>query len=553
MSKNKTILLTKTLIKNGDGLSLKGNSTLAKVPIIATFAILLPAIMIGISVLVRSLINALQLVGQEGIILSWGISINSAMVFLFGIFYIISTYYFSSDVESLLPLPLKPRQIVGAKFLVVTIYEYLTTAVIYIPIWLTYGIVMGSGFLYYLYGLLVYIFLPITPLAAASLIVMIIMRFTNLSKYKDMVKVIGAMIGIFLGLGINILVQSTSGSMNQEQIIDLIQKGENSLLGLTTGIFPTTRWGAEAMISSVNLSGLINILIYIGFSILVYIVILWLSELIYLRGVVGMSETSSSRKKNGSVKLDEKAEQNSVVTTYTLVELKLLFRTPIYFVNCVMINFLLPVFLFIPFIFQQESQGALQEIIPRINSPEASGIVLMVFFSIAFFLGGTNGVTSTSISREGQELFIKKYLPVSYRQQLTAKVLSGFILGLFGVLMLVLSAMFLLKLPLATALIIMLTAWLPILLTSITGLLVDLYNPKLNWDSEQKAVKQNINVLYNMLIGLILLGPLWLLLPLSSNLVLVIGILVLVYGLLCFVLLKALFTLGVRQFVRLEG
>lgn len=361
------------------------------------------------------------------------------------------------------------------------------------------------------------------------------------------------MIGIFLGLGINILVQSTSGSMNQEQIIDLIQKGENSLLGLTTGIFPTTRWGAEAMISSVNLSGLINILIYIGFSILVYIVILWLSELIYLRGVVGMSETSSSRKKNGSVKLDEKAEQNSVVTTYTLVELKLLFRTPIYFVNCVMINFLLPVFLFIPFIFQQESQGALQEIIPRINSPEASGIVLMAFFSIAFFLGGTNGVTSTSISREGQELFIKKYLPVSYRQQLTAKVLSGFILGLFGVLMLVLSAMFLLKLPLATALIIMLTAWLPILLTSITGLLVDLYNPKLNWDSEQKAVKQNINVLYNMLIGLILLGPLWLLLPLSSNLVLVIGILVLVYGLLCFVLLKALFTLGVRQFVRLEG
>src|SRR5690554_2892230 len=169
MSKNKTILLTKTLIKNGDGLSLKGNSTLAKVPIIATFAILLPAIMIGISALVRSLINALQLVGQEGIILSWGISINSAMVFLFGIFYIISTYYFSSDVESLLPLPLKPRQIVGAKFLVVTIYEYLTTAVIYIPIWLTYGIVMGSGFLYYLYGLLVYIFLPITPLAAASL------------------------------------------------------------------------------------------------------------------------------------------------------------------------------------------------------------------------------------------------------------------------------------------------------------------------------------------------------------------------------------------------
>ncbi len=553
MKKNKTILLAKTLIKNGDGLNLKGSSTFAKVAVIATFAILLPIIMLGISALVRSLISTLQPVGQEGIILSWGISINSAMVFVFGIFYIISTFYFSSDVESLLPLPLKPRQIVGAKFLVVTIYEYLTTAVIYLPIWLTYGIVTGSGFLYYLYGLIVYMLLPITPLAAASLLVMVIMRFTNLSKHKDMVKVIGAMLGVFLGVGINIVAQRFGESMSQEQIIDLIQKGENSLLGMTSGIFPTTLWGAEAMISFGELSGLLNILLYIGFSIFIYVLILWLGELIYLRGVVGMSETNSSRKKSDSMNLDEKAEQNSVVIAYTLVELKLLFRTPIYFVNCVMINFLWPVFLILPFLIEPESQSIFQEITPMVNDPKSIGIILMVSFSIAFFLGGTNGTTSTSISREGQELFIKKYLPVSYRQQLTAKVLSGFILGVIGVLMLVLSAMFFLKLSIWTSLIILLTAWLPILLTSITGLMIDLYNPKLDWDSEQKAVKQNVNVLYNMLIGLIFAGLTWILLPISSNLVLTVGILVVVYGLLCFILMKALFTQGVRQFCRLEG
>ena len=409
MKKNKTILLAKTLIKNGDGINLKGSSTFAKVAVIASFAILLPIIMLGISALIRSLINALQPVGQEGVILGWGISIISAMVFVFGIFYIISTFYFSSDVESLLPLPLKPRQIVGAKFLVVTIYEYLTTAVIYLPIWLTYGIVTGSGFLYYLYGLIVYMLLPITPLAAASLLVMIIMRFTNLSKHKDMVKVIGAMLGILLGVGINIVMQRFGESMNQEQIIGLIQKGENSLLGMTSGIFPTTLWGAEAMISSRELSGLLNILLFIGFSILIYIVILWFGELIYLRGVVGMSETNSSRKKNGPMKLDEKAEQNSVVSAYTLVELKLLFRTPIYFVNCVLINFLWPVFLMLPFVLEPESQSMFQEMIPIINDSKTIGIILLVSLSISFFLGGVNGTTSTSISREGQELFIKKY------------------------------------------------------------------------------------------------------------------------------------------------
>ena len=32
------------------------------------------------------------------------------------------------------------------------------------------------------------------------------------------------------------------------------------------------------------------------------------------------------------------------------------------------------------------------------------------------------------------------------------------------------------------------------------GLMLDIVNPKLNWDSEQKAVKQNMNVMYNALV-----------------------------------------------------
>ncbi|HCS73255.1 MAG TPA: hypothetical protein DIW17_05185 [Clostridiales bacterium] len=340
--------------------------------------------------------------------------------------------------------------------------------------------------------------------------------------------------------------------MTQEQIADLMQKGENSLAGLASGIFPTTRWGAEAMISFGELSGLFNILIYIGFSILVYMVLLWLGELLYLRGVVGMSETGSSRKKNSSFMLEKEVEQSSVVSSYFLVELKLLFRTPIYFVNCVMINFLWPIFLLLPFVIEQESRSMLQKIIPMVNNPDIVGTILIASFSLAFFLGGTNGTASTSISREGQELYIKKYLPVSYRQQLTAKVLSGFVLGVSGIIVFVACAVFLLKLSLWTAFLIILTAWLPILLTSLTGLLIDLYNPKLNWDNEQKAVKQNVNLLYNMLIGLLFAGVTWILLPFSSNLILTVIILLAVYGLLCVLLVKALFTLGVNQFGQLE-
>ena len=181
--KNKTLLLARTLIKNGEGLNLKGSSTFTKIAILIVFAILIPSFMFGIAFVVTGLLTVLKSMGQEGVILSWGIAINSTIVFVFGIFYVISTFYFSSDVEMLLPLPLKPRQIVAAKFLVVTIYEYFTTAIFFLPIWITYGVYMKCSPMFYLYGLIVFLLLPVTPLSIASVIIMIIMRFTNLSRY----------------------------------------------------------------------------------------------------------------------------------------------------------------------------------------------------------------------------------------------------------------------------------------------------------------------------------------------------------------------------------
>ena len=195
--KNKTLLLARTLIKNGEGLNLKGSSTFTKIAILIVFAILIPSFMFGIAFVVTGLLTVLKSMGQEGVILSWGIAINSTIVFVFGIFYVISTFYFSSDVEMLLPLPLKPRQIVAAKFLVVTIYEYFTTAIFFLPIWITYGVYMKCSPMFYLYGLIVFLLLPVTPLSIASVIIMIIMRFTNLSRYKDTVRMLGGMIGIF--------------------------------------------------------------------------------------------------------------------------------------------------------------------------------------------------------------------------------------------------------------------------------------------------------------------------------------------------------------------
>lgn len=133
-----------------------------------------------------------------------------------------------------------------------------------------------------------------------------------------------------------------------------------------------------------------------------------------------------------------------------------------------------------------------------------------------------------------------------------AKILPGFILGYVSVLIMVLLAVFMFKMPIWLGLLILLVGWLPVLFTCLTGLLIDVYNPKLDWDSEQKAVKQNVNVLYNMLAGIIPGVLTIILVTFLPSLPTILIVLTALYGLLCYIIAKLLFTQGVKQLIRLE-
>ncbi len=49
-------------------------------------------------------------------IIAMGLAIASIWVFLMSITNILTVFYYSNDIEMLLPLPLKPAQIISAKF-----------------------------------------------------------------------------------------------------------------------------------------------------------------------------------------------------------------------------------------------------------------------------------------------------------------------------------------------------------------------------------------------------------------------------------------------------
>lgn len=557
---NNYIVLTKILLKNSlssfETGKLKGkiNSKLKNAALMIIIAVSMLPIVAGIAALVWNSYGVFKSIGQEGLILGSGLLSVGMIVLFFGIFYIMNVFYFSKDVESLLPLPFRPSTIMAAKFSVTLIYEYLTELIVLAPILVTFGLVSKAGIVYYLYAVLAFLTLPVIPLVYSGILNMILMRITNISKNKDQFRIIGGILGMFAAIFINMKMQSLfSNASNPEQLKNMLLNGDNSLINMMTGIFPTNKFLTLALINSDKLTGLINILLYLAISVLLVSLFLSLGESMYFKGLLGISDSTSKRKKLTSEQFNKSVVKSSVVRSYTLKELKLLFRTPVYFINCVMMNFLWPIILLIPLFTKSEGVNPIYELQSLIKSGTYEGLILVIAFAAVLFASGTNGVTATAISREGTNVFINKYIPISYTEQIMGKVMAGVLLGICALLSMLIMAAVIFAIPLYMIVLVAIIGLLGVFFTSFIGILIDLNYPKLYWDNEQKAVKQNMNVVVSIIISMIVAAVV--IAPTAIfklNVWMAFGGVLLVFGLANAVLYGLIKSVGVSLFEKLE-
>lgn len=556
---NRYFVLTKVMLKNFNLLFFKpdkiGRKQIKEILLsVLVIAAMIPT-MVGIAMMIYTGYGMLSQLQQEGLILGISLSMVSMATLFFSIFYVMSVFYFSKDIESLLPLPLKPSEILAAKFTVTLIYEYITESILLLPVLIGYGVAGKLAASYYLYSAVVFLTLPIMPLVYASILSMVIMRFTNIAKNKDRFKVVGGVIAMFAAIGINMYIQKLAGSnLTSEELERILAQGDNSLVNIINGIFFNNRFALAALINSSELKGLVNIVIFVLIAALSTALFLNLGESLYFKGVIGISQIASKRTKYSDRDLSRLVKERSALMAYTIKELKLLIRTPVYFMNCVLLNFLWPVFLLIPFFAQPDEMSQLKELSVFLGSGPEGGIFLAVAFAVSTFLAATNGITSSAISREGSNVYVCKYLPVDYKIQIMSKVLSGISMGTVAVFMMVISAVIIIGPPLYLILLTALMGLLGVIFSSFTGILIDLNFPKLVWDNEQKAVKQNFNVVINLLLSIAASCiPVFVVTMLKFTLWTVFISLAALFGVLDTLLYIILSTTGVKLLSKIEG
>ena len=184
----------------------------------------------------------------------------------------------------------------------------------------------------------------------------------------------------------------------------------------------------------------------------------------------------------------------------------------------------------------------------------AAGIALAVAFGVTMFISMANPTASTSISREGENVFVCKYLPMSYGKQIMAKALSGILITLVGLAVLIIMAIIIINPPLILIILTLVIGILGVIFSALTGIFIDLNFPKLHWENEQKAVKNNLNVIFNMLIGIVVGGlSVFLVIKFKLTMWSAFTVFTIVFLTLDIILYYLLSTIGVKLYKAIEG
>ncbi len=444
--------------------------------------------------LVQAVFDAALMLGQPQVVLTMAMVLSAFLVFIFGIAYVMSAFYFARDLPVLVPLPLLPRHILGAKFAQVLANDYLTITPFFLPALIVYGLRSGEGLLYWLVGVFIFFLLPLIPLTLATVLILPLMRLTNISRRKDTVRMVGLVGMLALVVGLNSFLSQVPPGEEAEFVQRLL--AAQGLVYHMARAFPPAAWATVALTAG-GFKAVLNGAGLLAVSGAGLLVMFYLGDRLFYHGLIGSDETHPRKKLSGDVLEKKISKTSSPIMAIASREIKILIRTPIYLFNSVGIFVLLPVIMLIP----AASGGGLAPLIDMVRSQEAR---VMVNLGGAAFMGVMAlfaPAASSSFSREGRTFWISKVIPVPPGQQIRGKMAYSFLLTFLALPLLLIFSFLTVRWSLGELLLVFLLGTALAFPAISLSLLIDMLRPFLDWDNPQRAIKQNANVLIAMVAG----------------------------------------------------
>lgn len=442
-----------------------------------------------------SVMPAFQALNMEHVLLGLVLLVAMAFVFFMGMFYLIGMLFFSKDTEFLAALPIPHRTVFAAKFSQVLMGETGTTILLLAPLFIVYGISTGAGALFWARAVIVTLLAPCVPLALSGLLSLALMRFSALWRRRELMTIIGSVLLLVAVMTVQMLLTSKlPESMTQEAALALVASGEG-LLTMIASVFPPSGWATQGLMGDGGM-----LLLFVAVSILSLLAVGWIAGRIYYGGASAQLETAAKRRR---VALSGKTVRGrSAMRALFFREWRLVLRSPVYAMNGLTAILVGPLLLIMPLFAKGSSSGdEMEMLLSLVRGAADPSTVVMLLAGLFCLVGMINPAMSTSMSREGKAFYMLRLIPITPGKQVLGKLLFG--LSVSWLVMLSMGAVAVLGLKLPPLLVLggfvlgVCVSVCPIALS----FLPDVLRPKLTWNSETEAIKQNINGVLGMLIG----------------------------------------------------
>lgn len=496
----KIISLTKVFIKEFYQNLPIFNKAKDKISKKSIFFWLIAIIVISITYVSHQVITFLVDARQPEIFLNIYFSILTVILLFQTILVCSNVFFFSKDIEKILHMPLKPVELLLAKFNTLLCMLYLTESVLGIIPFTLYGMLTNAHFSFFLWEIVVLMIFPVFIATLVSTVILLIMRVGKFVKNKEIFQFFITTILIMLLLTVEFkVISNLFGITNDEQALkqfsSFSQKAEQA-----NQYFLIINPSVKILTHPTDITAMIAILKLLGYNIITGIIFIFIGKRTYIKDIL-KNMLSNSNKKIKEIDTKKDIKIRSIKNAYIRKEIKLLIREPIFFMQCVLpvisiiITCLTIMVILLPTIqkmmIQEEAiQNAFQNLSFNMEVICDILIIMQVLFSLS-------SISLTAISREGRNAVFIKYIPIELHKQFFYKSIPQIVLNfLVTIVVFVMVSYVVPNINWFYLGITFIVATIINCINSYLMLIVDLIRPNLDWDTEYSVVKKSDNKVF---------------------------------------------------------
>lgn len=403
--------------------------------------------------------------------------------FLGSIFYTQQEIYGAKDNDLLLSMPIKTRDVLLSRIVVVLILNYIYEALIALPAIVVYYLHQPFNGMQMLIFIIVFMTLPLFVLALSCVFGWLITMILKKVPSKTFITMI-------LSLGILVAYFYLVNKM-PEYLASLIKNGKTIGEIVENKLYPI--YHLAKAISDINLFSLV---IYLLTALIPFILVIYLLSSNFIK-----LTTSKSGVKKGKLKQTD-IKTSGLKKSLFMRELRHFTSNSMVMMNSA-IGIAFTIFLAGALIVKsndvktivQTISLLLQETLLQGTLDEwiVAGLCLVTIGVSSF-----NYISASLISLEGNCLWIIKSLPLKTKDILDSKLLLHIILCIPPAIFFSLAGIYVFSLNIVDAIIVILVPIIFIIFEAIFGLLVNLWKPKFDWVNETIVVKQSLAVIIAM-------------------------------------------------------